>query len=868
MEINLASNFPIIGIEPSISALVSRNGDITVCYEATFSNLNSLSTDDYNLINENFRSSFAQLPNNTYLHAQTFFTTCLYDDTQLTLQSSQETYLGQANESLLFEKSFKQTKSYLYFTLCKVHPSKKSLTSNGIFSNQLNLSKRDFDSESIEKFLDGIDNYLSVLTAGLPFSFSQVHQAELQGTTGTLSICEKYLMLTQDNQDSIKEIHYNKDENTLNIGQKRCGIFNIDSILSVNDTIASFINDPKLSTDVSFFPSALCKDFTHKIDGESIYNVVVFKENIEDCKDELRSLIKTKNSLYSFSEENRTSLVDTEEFLSNLVESSGRLLPVRFYSNLIFWTEGSLEEFKNLKGSIHAGFKKRDLIPSESHAEMPIVFLNTMPGNVGNIGADQMILTYNEVASCFFNFEETSANDGKVAVGFPMLNRNGARTCVDIFADSGNSRQRKAITGYNFFCLGPTGSGKSVTMNTLIRTAVESGAFVMVVDVGHSYETLCKHYFKGSYFSFDPGQPVKINPFKIEGEVPGERRIDMILKILLKAWKGDELYSKLDENILLSSIIYYYNHIATNKKAGIQIEARFDTYYEYMKGTFKDKELQQLNTSKEFRIEHFLDVMKIFYQGGVYQEVLNGHYEIDLRNERLIVFELDNIKGNKVLFPLIVLYMMGTYEEVLKEKKNQRKFLVIEEAWKAIMTEMFAEYIKEVYKTARKFNGTIGLVTQELNDIISNDIIKDTVVSQSDIKFILSMAKYASKMEAIAKVLSLQEKHVAMILSMNRDLKPTDKFRELFVYWTAELYGVYGLLLSPKEYWTYTTEAKEKNLVKYLMATEFNRKLLPTLDFLDKLSKDNNYQYFKVIDHCDEVYNYQSKITANPTLID
>jgi hypothetical protein len=66
-----------------------------------------------------------------------------------------------------------------------------------------------------------------------------------------------------------------------------------------------------------------------------------------------------------------------------------------------------------------------------------------------------MVLTYNEVASCFLNFEETSSSDGKTAIGFPLLNRNGARTCVDIFAESGNSRQRKAITGYNFFVWDP-----------------------------------------------------------------------------------------------------------------------------------------------------------------------------------------------------------------------------------------------------------------------------------------------------------------------------------------------------------------------------------------------------------------------------
>ncbi|NBB29921.1 TraG family conjugative transposon ATPase [Cellulophaga sp. BC115SP] len=867
MNINLSEQFPIIGIEPNLGVLISRNGDITLCYEAVFSPLNSLSSEDYTQINENFRRAFTQLPTNTLLHAQTYFTQSSYESNTLELQASQESYLGQANERLLFEKSFKETKSYLYFTLCNISPQKKNLYSNGLFSGIINLQKRDFDSEKLEKFVDGVSQYLSVLGSGLNFSFRKLNLEELEGSSGSLNICERYLMLTRDAQDSIKEIHYRADDNILQIGQKRCGIFNIDSIHSINDSISSYINDPKLSTEFSFFPSALCKDFTHKIDGESIYNVVIYKEDVDACKEELRQLIKTKSSLFSFSEENRTSMADTEEFLRNLVESSGRLLPVRFYSNLIFWTEGSIEDFKQLKTSIHTGFKKRDLIPSESSAEMPIVFMNTMPGNAGNIGADQMVLTYNEVASCFLNFEETSASDGKTAIGFPMLNRNGARTCVDIFAESGNSRQRKAITGYNFFCLGPTGSGKSVTMNSIIRTAVESGAFVMVVDVGHSYEMLCKHYFKGSYFSFDIGQPVKINPFKINGDTPGERRVDMILKILLKAWKGEEDYSKLDENILLSSIMFYYNYLSKQKKIGKAIEARFDTYYEYMLGPFREKELPQLNTSQEFRIEHFLDVMKIFYTGGVYEEVLNGHYDIDLRDERLIVFELDNIKGNKVLFPLIVLYMMGTFEEVLKEKKNQRKYLVIEEAWKAIMTEMFAEYIKEVYKTARKSNGTIGLVTQELNDIISNDIIKDTVISQSDIKLILSMAKYATKMEAIAKVLSLQERHVSMILSMNRDLKPEDKYRELFIYWTAELYGVYGLSLSAKEYWTYTTEAKEKNLVKYLMQMEFDSKFPRTLDYLDELSQANHYDYYKVIEHCDETFNYQSKIKSNPHLI-
>jgi conjugation system TraG family ATPase len=866
MIINNQSNFPIVGAT-DFGALLSRNGDITLCYECTFANLNVLSSDDYTQINQNFKSAFTSLPAHTLLHAQTFFNFNFYAQGDINLQASSETYLGGANEHLLFEKRFKETKSYLFFTLVNTPATKKTLSTNGIFSSLLKMDKKNLEQETIEKFQNSVAIFLRSLTQGVDFTYQLISEEDLLGTKSRLNICEKYMMLTQDNQSAIKDIIYLRENNCLKVGDKYCGIYNIDSVLSINDTISDFTMDKKLSTEISFFPSALCKPFTHKIDGECIYNVVIYKESIEDIKSSLQSLIKQKSGILSFSEENENSLNDTRAYLQNLIDGSGRLTPVRFCANLIFWNSDSYEDFKLLKSQINDGFKKVDLIPFECNEELPIVFMNSMPGNAGNIGADQMILTYDMVAASFLNFEETFAYDGKSALGLPLVNRNGSRVVVDVFAESGNSRQRKAITGYNFFCLGPTGSGKSVLMNYLVRWAVESGAFVMLVDVGHSYENLCKNYLKGSYFSFGDDVPIQINPFVVESEMPSERRLDMILKMLLKAWKGDDTPSKLDENIILQSISYYYNYVSSQKKEQIIVQLCFNTYYEYMAGIFRNKELQHLNTSNKFDINHFMDVLKIFYEGGIYGDILNASYDIDLKNERFIVFELDNIKGNKVLFPLVVIYMMGTYEEILKEKLNQRKYLIIEEAWKAIMSDMFAEYIKEVYKTARKFKGTIGLVTQELDDIISSPIIKETVVTQSDIKFILSMAKYMKKIDKIAHVLSLEDKHVSMLLSLNRDLKPDDRFREILIQWTNEVYGVYGILLSNKEYWSYTTEAPEKNLVKYLYLREFNRNFEATINYLANLTMKLKGSPIEVIKYCDEKYNYSAKISHNPRVI-
>jgi hypothetical protein len=52
------------------------------------------------------------------------------------------------------------------------------------------------------------------------------------------------------------------------------------------------------------------------------------------------------------------------------------------------------------------------------------------------------------------------------------------------------------------------------------------------------------------------------------------------------------------------------------------------------------------------------------------------------------------------------------------------------------------------------------------------------------------------------------------------------------------------------------------------MQMEFEAKFSRTLDYLDELSRANHYDYYKVIEHCDETYNYQSKIKSNPHLLE
>ena len=146
----------------------------------------------------------------------------------------------------------------------------------------------------------------------------------------------------------------------------------------------------------------------------------------------------------------------------------------------------------------------------------------------------------------------------------------------------------------------------------------------------------------------------------------------------------------------------------------------FNTFYEYMM-----ERIPQITSEKKihFDINNFSSILEPFYRGGEMEYTLNNDVDSSLFDARFIVFEIDKIKDDATLFPIVVLIIMDVFLQKMRIKKG-RKALIIEEAWKAISSPTMAEYIKYLYKTVRKFNGIAGVVTQELNDVIDSPIVK------------------------------------------------------------------------------------------------------------------------------------------------
>ena len=397
-------------------------------------------------------------------------------------------------------------------------------------------------------------------------------------------------------------------------------------------------------------------------------------------------------------------------------------------------------------------------------------------------------------------------------------------------------------------------------MNSVVRQLHEQHTDVVMVDTGNSYEGLCE-YLGGKYISYTEERPITMNPFRINKEELNVEKVGFLKNLILLIWKGSQgTVTKTEERLIEQVITEYYdvffngfngftppqredlrksltiddrnnkekaNESQSEKAMRIEkeideIERRrkelkvetlsFNSFYEYAMQRVPD--ICHENHITNIDYSTFRYMMKDFYRGGNHDKTLNEDLDSSLFDETFIVFEIDSIKDDPLLFPLVTLIIMDVFLQKMRIKKN-RKVLVIEEAWKAIASPLMAEYIKYLYKTARKFWASVGVVTQEIQDIIGSEIVKEAIINNSDVVMLLDQSKFRERFDGIKSILGLTDVDCKKIFTVNRleNKEGRSFFREVFIR-RGQVSGVYGVEEPRECYMTYTTERAEKEALK------------------------------------------------------
>ena len=646
--------------------------------------------------------------------------------------------------------------------------------------------------------------------------------------------------------------NFKADDETVSMGDKRCKVY---SLVDVDCAALPSLIRPYTNIEVN--NTEMPVDLVSVIDSipnaeTVVYNQIVF---LPGQKRELSLLDKKKNRHASVPNPSNQMAVEDIKRVQDVIAREGKQLVYMHFNMIVGVPAGT--DLQKCTNHLENAFGRMGIHISKRAYNQLELFVNSFPGNCYGLNEEyDRFLTLSDAAMCLM-YKERVQHSEDTPLKIYYTDRQGVPVAIDI---TGKEGKLKLSDNSNFFCLGPSGSGKSFHMNSVVRQLHEQGTDVVMVDTGNSYEGLCE-YFGGKYISYTEEKPITMNPFRIHREEMNVEKTGFLKNLILLIWKGTQgTVTKTEDRLIEQVITEYYdayfngfdgftpqqredlrkslviddrnssenrnenepervariesiiNEIECRRKELKVEELSFNSFYEYSVQRIPD--ICEENRITGIDLSTYRYMMKDFYRSGNHEKTLNENMDSSLFDETFVVFEIDSIKDDPLLFPLVTLIIMDVFLQKMRIKKN-RKVLVIEEAWKAIASPLMAEYIKFMYKTARKFWASVGVVTQEIQDIIGSEIVKEAIINNSDVVMLLDQSKFKERFDTIKAILGLTDVDCKKIFTINRleNKEGRSFFREVFIR-RGTTSGVYGVEEPRECYMTYTTERAEKEALK------------------------------------------------------
>ena len=649
---------------------------------------------------------------------------------------------------------------------------------------------------------------------------------------------------------TVSMTNFKADDETVSMGDKRCKVYSL-----VDVDCAALPSQIRPYTNIEVNNTEMPVDLVSVVDSipnaeTVVYNQIIFLPN---QKRELSLLDKKKNRHASIPNPNNQMAVEDIKRVQEVIARESKQLVYTHFNMVVAVSAGA--DLQKCTNHLENAFGRMGIHISKRAYNQLELFVGSFPGNCYTLNEEyDRFLTLSDAAMCLM-YKERVLHSEETPLKIYYTDRQGVPVAIDI---TGKEGKNKLTDNSNFFCLGPSGSGKSFHMNSVVRQLHEQGTDVVMVDTGNSYEGLCE-YLGGKYISYTEERPITMNPFRINREEYNIEKIDFLKNLILMIWKGSdsqipEIEFRIVEQIIIDYYDAYFNgftrytdeqrevllknlfaaasrknpnkpprevdemvrkqiEVLEARRAALKVsELNFNSFFDY-----SFDRLEQICTENDITTisySTYSTMLQPFYKGGAYEKILNENVDSALFDETFIVFEVDAIKENKKLFPIVTLIIMDVFLQKMRIKKT-RKVLVIEEAWKAIASPLMAEYIKFMYKTARKFWASVGVVTQEIQDIIGSEIVKEAIINNSDVVMLLDQSKFKERFDEIRKILGLTEVDCKKIFTINR-LENKDGrsfFREVFIR-RGTTSGVHGVEEPHECYMTYTTDRAEKEALK------------------------------------------------------
>ncbi|MGH7491287.1 MAG: ATP-binding protein [bacterium] len=411
------------------------------------------------------------------------------------------------------------------------------------------------------------------------------------------------------------------------------------------------------------------------------------------------------------------------------------------------------------------------------------IFISTLPGN----GCENYhrLVAKNSNAACFINL--TNFNRGHHR-GMVMKNRNGEPVLFDYFDQNLNS--------WNSIIVGPTGTGKSYLMQSMLLQFLEQGVKVFGLDVGGvgelggSYKKMIK-LLKGRYIELNIDRPIPLNPFALvkpseSSELDTKKTLFLrafIEKLLLE--REQKSISKVEQGFISKTLQHYLEHYRGPRNLQ----------------TFVDFFAKQ--TDPDGYVDVKLMARKMYmYTHGEYSRFLCADEMIDIR-EDLVCFDLKGLETHPDLQGIIAIVITGLLWDLMERNLAFNKVIFADELWKVLDdNSTIGHLVVELFRTSRKMGAGIFAISQSIEDIDKvsySTPIKDNALNH----FILGHKP--KQLEGLVRAFGYTERELAIISSLQRG--------EFFLDRDGKM-TVLRADMSTYDHYLFTTDRQENNLLE------------------------------------------------------
>lgn len=739
------------------NVIKNRSKDVAVCYRLHLPEIFTMGEPEFDLIHSDFLKALMVLPEGTIIHKKDIFKQKIYNSDNL----QTDTYLQKSTADHFKGRIYINHECILSFILPEIPSLRKSYDKLSILTKRNSIAA----IEEIEQFINTVEQSISVINSSSLLKAEPLTEDEIYEV-----ILDEYTLFKDEVGD------YVSNGNDFKIGDSHVKILSLRNDGQQKDGILNnCVLDRNRSTDNSRFFRSYCYPLALDFKKDHIYNQFIFIEDQSKIKKQLELNSKRLGSSRLLSRKNRLLADQNSVFLDSVEKDNVKI--VRMHTNLVFWAD-SKEELKDISNKVSGYYSQMDILPyNNSHFDRDYIYLANHLGNAALLPVEETFLSYLDISLCYFSTETNYKSDDSGILFNDRISNIPLYT--DVFH---KPYEKKEILNRNYFMVAPSGGGKSFLSKNKLRQQIENPLNnTVVLNVGGD-DKLCRMYPEDTiYFEYKEGQPLQLNPFWAHSNQITIGKIEFLTDFIGLLWKTGEDLNNDEKSSLDKVIIKFYN---VEGLAIGDIDAEDDNRVYKIKNTH-NKSLPKfynylLENSVKIKEETYglfkLDSLILNlekYAVGMYSNLFITGEPQTFESKKYVEFELDNIKDHPILFPIFGMIISDLVFNTMWKKDDSEKDFFVDEAWKVLEKKGMVSLLKYLFKTIRKFDGSVGIAIQQITDLIPlGETNEAAIIGNTAIKYILDHRDVLGDVPILQKKLSLSNADVSMLLSIKNNTKP------------------------------------------------------------------------------------------------